>query len=67
MNDLYSKKFISFLESKDLNRIKTIPKSDLHNHFVLGGNRKYIKQATGIDIPSLDGGNIFNARYALLE
>lgn len=55
MNDLYSDKFIRFLKSKDLNAIKTIPKADLHNHFSLGGNRKYIKMVTGTDIPYFDG------------
>lgn len=55
MNDLYSDKFISFLKSKDLNAIKTIPKADLHNHFSLGGNREYIKMVTGTDIPYFDG------------
>ena len=44
MNDLYSDKFINSLKLKDIVGIKTIPKSDLHNHFVLGGNREYIKK-----------------------
>jgi hypothetical protein len=46
MNDLYSAKFINSLKEKDLIRIKTIPKSDLHNHFSLGGSREYIKNVT---------------------
>ena len=37
-----SKKFISALKNHDIDTVKEIPKSDLHNHFVLGGNRKYI-------------------------
>lgn len=50
MSDLYSKMFIQGLKKFDLNKIKKVPKSDLHNHFVLGGNRNYIKNKTGIDI-----------------
>lgn len=55
MKDLYSEKFIKALEAHDANIIKKIPKSDLHNHFVLGGNREYIKKATGISIPYFEG------------
>lgn len=55
MSDLYSEKFIKALETHDANMIKKIPKSDLHNHFVLGGNREYIKKATGISIPYFEG------------
>lgn len=42
MND-----FIEALKQKDLNAIRTIPKSDLHNHFVLGGSRDFLKLQTG--------------------
>ena len=31
--------FIEALKSKDLEAIRNFPKADLHNHFVLGGNR----------------------------
>jgi adenosine deaminase len=34
--------------------LKQIPKSDLHNHFVLGGNREYIFKRTGFYIPFLN-------------
>lgn len=54
MSDLYSEKFINALEEHDANVIKKIPKADLHNHFVLGGNREYIKRETGISIPYLE-------------
>ena len=50
MSDLYSKMFIQGLKEFDLNKIKKVPKADLHNHFVLGGNRNYIKKKTGINI-----------------
>lgn len=42
--------FIEALKANDLDAIRKYPKSDLHNHFVLGGNRDYIKRVTGIDI-----------------
>lgn len=50
MSDLYSKMFIQGLKEFDLDKIKKVPKADLHNHFVLGGNRNYIKKKTGISI-----------------
>ena len=42
--------FVSALKLKDLDKIKRCPKSDLHNHFVLGGNRRYLYRTTGIHI-----------------
>lgn len=51
MRDFYSDRFIDSLKNEDLQEIRKIPKSDLHNHFVLGGSRRYIKDKTGIDIP----------------
>lgn len=51
MKDLHSDEFIEALIKHDINKIKTIPKSDLHNHFVLGGSREYIKKMTGYEIP----------------
>ncbi|HHY12952.1 MAG TPA: adenosine deaminase [Firmicutes bacterium] len=50
----YSNRFMSALARQDLASIRQVPKSDLHNHFVLGGSRDYIFQQTGIKIPSLD-------------
>ena len=55
MNDLYSEQFITALKEHDIDKIKAVPKSDLHNHFVMGGCREYIKQQTGIGIPYLSG------------
>jgi len=48
MND--STIFISALKDNNLDELRKIPKADLHNHFVLGGDRAYIKQKTGFDI-----------------
>lgn len=42
--------FITALKEKDLEKIKAFPKADLHNHFVLGASRKYLRQALGLEI-----------------
>ena len=42
--------FITALKQRDLEKIKLYPKSDLHNHFVLGGSRHYLQQITGVKI-----------------
>ena len=55
MMDSYSTRFINALRSKDILVIKETPKADLHNHFVLGGNREYISNISGIEIPYFDG------------
>ena len=31
----------------DTERVKQIPKADLHNHFVLGGSRAFIRERKG--------------------
>ncbi len=43
--------FIEALENNDLDEMRKIPKSDLHNHITRGGNKKYIEEWAGIDIP----------------
>ena len=45
-----SRLFKEALKKGDLNALRKIAKSDLHNHFVLGGSRKFIFNKTGIDI-----------------
>lgn len=45
-----SRLFKEALKKGDLNALRKIAKSDLHNHFVLGGSRKFIFKKTGIDI-----------------
>ena len=50
MKDMHSKLFIEALSALDLETLRKIPKSDLHNHFTHGGNRDYIKKKTGHDI-----------------
>lgn len=42
--------FIEALQHENLNTIRRLPKADLHNHFVLGGSRNYLKAHTGKDI-----------------
>jgi adenosine deaminase len=55
MKEFYSDKFIEALNTHDIDKLRTIPKSDLHNHFVLGGSREYIQLQTGIEIPFFKG------------
>ena len=45
--------FTDALKSADLSAIRSFPKADLHNHFVLGGNREYIFEKTGYEIDSI--------------
>ncbi len=45
--------FVQALENRDLETLKKTPKVDLHNHWVLGGNRGYIENRTGVKIPNL--------------
>lgn len=48
--DKISAQFITALKNHDLETIKLVPKSDLHNHFVLSGHREFIKQKTNLTI-----------------
>lgn len=43
--------FIEALKIGDMEAIRRCPKADLHNHFVLGGSRKYLLEHSGRDIP----------------
>ena len=38
----------------DLAAVRSCPKADLHNHFVLGGSRAYLREHTGKEIRPLD-------------
>ena len=42
--------FINALEERNLEKIRACPKSDLHNHFVLGGSREFLQKMTGLKI-----------------
>ena len=42
--------FIEALKSGNLDAIRSFPKADLHNHFVLGGNREYLFKKSGYRI-----------------
>jgi adenosine deaminase len=46
--------FQAALETGDLDAIRRVPKSDLHNHFFLGGNRALVSKWAGKDIAPLD-------------
>ena len=58
------------LEQRNLEELKKYPKADLHNHFVLGGSRRYIYQVTGKKIEpiahplaSMDEMNEWSQKY----
>jgi len=53
--DQQSIQFINALEHSNLSNIMKVPKADLHNHFVLGGNSEFIKKHTGIEISPFKG------------
>lgn len=42
-----SNDFIAAIENNDIEALRKIPKSDLHNHGTRGGNKKYIEEWTG--------------------
>ena len=44
--------FTYALEQRNLEELRKYPKADLHNHFVLGGNRMFIYQKTRKKIES---------------
>lgn len=46
--------FEAALASHDRMTLRTISKSELHTHAILGGSRRYIRERTGIDIVPLD-------------
>ena len=46
--------FQAAFETGDLDAIRRVPKSDLHNHFFLGGNRALVSEWAGKDIAPLD-------------
>ena len=41
------------LEQGNLETLRKYPKADLHNHFALGGSRRFLYQATGKKIAPL--------------
>lgn len=45
--------FITALQERNLDKLRQCPKADLHNHFVLGGSRAYLRQVTGVTIAPL--------------
>jgi hypothetical protein len=45
-----SERFIAGLEQGDLDQIRAVPKSDLHNHCWMGGRIAYIEERMGIEI-----------------
>jgi adenosine deaminase len=47
--------FQTALEHGDLEAIRACPKSDLHVHAIMGGNREFLRERTGRDIAPLQG------------
>jgi adenosine deaminase len=47
--------FQTALEGGDLEGVRACPKADLHVHAMLGGNREFLRERTGRDIPPLSG------------
>jgi adenosine deaminase len=45
-----NKQFETYLQNNDLSGIRSINKSDLHNHFGKGGNINYISSSLNIKI-----------------
>ena len=42
--------FTDALKSEDLEAVRRFPKADLHNHFVLGGSRRFLREHTGREL-----------------
>lgn len=42
--------FTDALKSGDFEAVRRFPKADLHDHFVLGGSRRYLREHSGKDI-----------------
>ena len=55
--------FIEALKIGDMEAIRKCPKTDLHNHFVLGGSRKYLLEHSGRDIQPIT--NPLNSMYEM--
>ena len=49
-----NKAFENALKGNDLLAIRSIEKSDLHNHYVFGASRTLINEEYNINIPKLD-------------
>lgn len=62
-------RFVEALCSSDLDKLRQIPKSDLHNHITRGGNKRDIERWSGAQIPDcptfedLGEMNRWNAAY----
>ncbi len=45
--------FTDALRTGDLEAVRAFPKADLHNHFVLGGSRTFLREHSGRDIHAI--------------
>jgi adenosine deaminase len=62
MND--SERFIKALNDRDIKTIKSVPKSDTHNHATRGGNAKYVLSGKVKQLPKIPD-KIPNLEYML--
>ena len=46
--------FVDALKSGDLEALRRCPKADLHDHFVLGGSRRFLAEHTGREIRPIE-------------
>ena len=46
--------FEAALVAGDIPALRAIPKADLHNHIIGGGNRDSVREKTGVDVVPLD-------------
>lgn len=56
--------FANALQNGDLEQVRKIPKSDLHNHIPLGGSRTFLRKLTSYSVPMLT--EKFTSNYSLL-
>jgi adenosine deaminase len=47
--------FTDALEAHDLAALRRVPKADLHVHGIGGGDRAFLRERTGVDIPPVEG------------
>ena len=47
--------FVEALEIRDLDALRRSEKADLHIHAIGGGDRAFLRERTGVDVPPLEG------------
>jgi adenosine deaminase len=49
-----SSDFETALAAGDIAALRALPKADLHNHAIGGGNRDFVREKTGVDVAPID-------------